>query len=72
MEHQQDSIKGNWESSGTIEHTKECHGQFNWIHSRTITLISNMYKGKLREDLEISRLKTLKPLKQPVWRLSLI
>ena len=27
--HQQDSIKGNWQSSGTTEHTKEYHGQFN-------------------------------------------
>ena len=27
-EHQQDSIKGNWESSGATEHTQECHGQF--------------------------------------------
>ena len=59
IEHQQDSIKGNWESSGTAEHTKECHGQFNWIHPSTITVMSNMYKGKVREALEIKRLKTL-------------
>ena len=59
IEHQQDSIKSNWESSGTTEHTKECHGQFNWIHWRTITLMSNMYKRKVREVLEINRLKTL-------------
>ena len=36
IEHQQDSIKGNWESSGATEHTKEYHGQFNWICSRKI------------------------------------
>ena len=59
IEHQQDSIKGNWESSGAIEHTKECHGQFNWIHWRTITLMSNMYKRKVREVIEINRLKAL-------------
>ena len=29
IEHQQDSIKGNWESSEATEHTKGCHGQFN-------------------------------------------
>ena len=57
--HQQDSIKGNWESSGATEHTKECHGQFNWIHPRTIAVMSNMYKRKVREALEINRLKTL-------------
>ena len=79
IEHQQDSIKGNQESSGAIEHTKECHGQFNWIHWRTITLMSNMYKRKVREVIEINRLKALnetdKSFKQlgvnleycPVW-----
>ena len=59
LEHQQDSIKGNWESCGATEHTKECHGQFNWIHPRTIAVMSNMYKRKVREALEINRLKTL-------------
>ena len=57
IEHQQDSIKGNWESSGTTEHTKECHGQFNWIHLRTIATMSNMYKRKAREAFDINRLK---------------
>ena len=58
-EHQSDSIKGNWESSGTTEHTKECYGQFNGIHPRTIAIMSNTYKKKVREALEINRLKTL-------------
>ena len=31
IEHLQDRIKGNWQSSGATEHTKQCHGQFNWI-----------------------------------------
>ena len=26
IEHQQDSTKDNWESSGATKHTKECHG----------------------------------------------
>ena len=59
IEHQQGSIKSNWESSGANEHTKECHGQFNWFHPRTTALMSNMYKRKVREALEINRLKTL-------------
>ena len=46
IEYQQDSMKGNWESSGATEHTKECHGQFNWIHPRTIALMSNMNSWK--------------------------
>ena len=32
IEHQQDSIKGKWESSAATE--QEFHGQFNWIHQR--------------------------------------
>ena len=59
IEHQQDSIKANWKSSGATEHTKECYGQFNWIHPRTIAVMSNMYKRKVCEALEINRLKTL-------------
>ena len=60
IEYQQDSIKGNWESSGATEYTKECHGQFNWIHPRIIAVMSNMYKRKWREAPDINRLKTLK------------
>ena len=59
IEHQQDSINGNSESSGATKHIKELHGQFNWIHPRTITLISNMYERKVCEALEINKLKTL-------------
>ena len=59
IEHQKDSIKVNSESSGSTEHTKECHGKFNWIHPRTIAIMSNMYKRKVREALEKNRLKTL-------------
>ena len=56
----QNSIKGNWESSGETKHTKECHAQINWIHPRTIATIPNIFKRKLREDLDINRIKTLK------------
>ena len=59
IEHQQDSMKGNWELSGATEHTEECHGQFNWIHPKTIALMSNMYKRKVRAAIEINRLKIL-------------
>ena len=31
-EHQKDSISGKWEASGATDHTKECHGQFEWLH----------------------------------------
>ena len=59
IEHQQDSIKGNWDSSRANEQIKECHGQFNWIHPRAIAITLNMYKRKVREALEMNRRKTL-------------
>ena len=58
-EHQQGSIKGTWESSVATEHTKERLGQFNWIYARKITVKPSMYKRKVREALEIDRLKIL-------------
>ena len=33
-EHQKVRIKSNWKTPGTTEHTKECHGQFNWIYPK--------------------------------------
>ena len=36
IEHQQESIKGNWSSSGATEHTKERHGHFDWLHPKTL------------------------------------
>lgn len=59
IEHQQDSMKGNWEKSGATEHTKDCHGQFNWIYPKTIKVSSNMYQRKVREALEINKWKTI-------------
>ena len=54
IEHLPDSIKDNWESSGDTEHIKECHRQFSRIHPRTIVVMLNMYKRKVREALEIT------------------
>ena len=62
IKRQQDIIKGNWDSSEATEHTKECHGQFSWVYPRTITVMSNIYKRKVRETHEINRLKTFKAL----------
>ena len=47
------------ESLGATKHNKECPGQCNWIHPRTIAVILNMYKRKVREAVEINRLKIL-------------
>ena len=59
IEHQQDSMSGKWESSGAPEHTKECHGQFDWLHPKTVRISPYMYERKIREALEINKLKTI-------------
>ena len=63
IEHQQDSIKGNWESSGATEHCKSCHGQFNWLHPDTLSVVPNFRERKIREALEINRARTLEEIK---------
>ena len=57
MEHQQDSMSEKWESSGVAEHTKEYHRQFDWLHPKTIRISPYMYERKIREALEINKLK---------------
>ena len=59
IEQQQNGIKGNWESPGSAEHTKLCHGRFNWIHPWTIAVMANRYKRKVCEARETNRLKIL-------------
>ena len=59
IEHQQDSMSGTWESSGATEHTKECHGLFDWLHPKTVSISPYMYKRKIREALKINKLKII-------------
>ena len=59
LEHQYDSMVGKWSSSGVTEHSKNCHGQFNWLHPKTICAISNYRERKIRESLEINNLETI-------------
>ena len=59
IEHQQDSMNGKWESSGATEHTKECHGQFDWLHPKTVPISPYICERKIREALEINKLKTI-------------
>ena len=57
IEHQQDSIKGKWGSSGATEHCLKCHGQFNWPHPKTLSREARYKSRKIRGSLEIKRLK---------------
>ena len=53
IEHQQESIKDNWSSSGATEHTKECHGHLDWLHPKTFSMKNRYYHRKDKESLEI-------------------
>ena len=67
IEHQQESTKGNWSSSGTTEHTKECHVQFTQLHQNSAhkqqalcqeseRIIGKRYGGSLyRQDKVLNR-----------------
>ena len=57
IEHQKDSFKGKWDNSGATEHILTCHGQFNWIHPKTIARENDYRKRKIREALEIKQTK---------------
>ena len=52
-------MSGKWGSSGVTGHTKECHEQFHWLHPKTIHISPYMYERKIREALEINKLKTI-------------
>ena len=52
-------MSGKWESSGATEHTKECHGQFDWLQPKTVRISPYISERKIREVLEINKLKTI-------------
>ena len=58
IEHQEDSMTGKWEASGATEHSKDCHGWFNWLHPKTLAKLSNIHKRKIRESFQINNLET--------------
>ena len=59
IEHEQNSMSGKWESSGATEHTKQCHGQFDRLHPKTVRISPYMYKRKICEAFKINKLKTI-------------
>ena len=56
MQRQKYSMVGNSESSGAIEYTKFCHGQFNLLHSRNLAKLKNSQERNRSESLEINSL----------------
>ena len=58
IEQQEDSVAGEWETSGATEHSKDCHLRFNWLYSKALGKLSNIHEGNIRELLEINNLET--------------
>ena len=36
IKHKEDSMTEKWEASGATEHSKDCNGWFNWLHTRKL------------------------------------
>ena len=51
-------MEGNWDKTGATEHSKNCHGRFNWLHPTTLHQESKYYPRKVAESLEIQCMKT--------------
>ena len=51
-------MTGKWEASGATEHSKECHGWFNWLNPKTLAKLSNIHERKIKESFEINNLET--------------
>ena len=58
-------MSGKSEPSGATEHTKECHRHFDWVHPKTARISPYMHKRKIREALEINKLKQLMKRTKP-------
>ena len=56
-------MEGKWTRSGATEHCKICHGIFNWMHPKTLAIIPEYRKRKIREALEINKARTKSELK---------
>ena len=63
IEHQQDSFKRKWDNSGATKHSLKCHGQFNWIHPKTIATENDYRRRKILEALEMKKVKYNKNIK---------
>ena len=57
------SFKRKWDHSRAKEHSLTCHGQFNWIHPKTIARENDYTRRKIQEALEIKKSKYNKMIK---------
>ena len=62
FEYEQDGIKGKWESSSAREYWLKCHGQFNWLHPKTLSREERYKSRKIRETFNLVKTNTWIPL----------
>ena len=46
------------EALGATEHSIDCHGQFSWLHPKTLANLPNIHERKISDLLEINNLET--------------
>ncbi|XP_065650401.1 uncharacterized protein LOC136078552 [Hydra vulgaris] len=63
IEHQKNSFKEKWSSSGATEHSKTCHGKFDWLQPKTLSVAPEYRTRKIRESLEISKARVRQELR---------
>ena len=56
-EHEKDVFNGRWEKSGASEHAKTCASSFKWGEAETMVVESNYMRRKVREALEIRKMR---------------
>ena len=57
-EHGKAVFKGDVEADALAEHSQTCDCDINWEHTKTIAIEPVFFRRKVREALEIRRLKT--------------
>ena len=50
-------FNGRWEKSGASEHAKTCASSFKWGEAETMVVESNYMRRKVREALEIRKMR---------------
>ena len=56
-EHEKDVFNGRWDKSGASEHAKTCTSSFKWSEGETMAVESNYMRRKVREALEIRKMR---------------
>ena len=59
-------MAGKCEVLGATEHSKDCHGRFNWLHPKKLAKSTNIHERNIRQSLEINNLETKAEYGKPI------